>query len=188
MIRASGARGPGFNSRPSPSIFNVRITAFVVFYTRGSIPKTVWNFFYHSQRKVKLIWRGGGSNPRPSACEADALPLSYFPKLVNCSCAGNVIRTSSFKLAKIVAKLLEEQEDLNLGFKSNPMQRKLLWQRWDSNPRPEGLVPKTSALDHSATLPPIKFHRFPILPSLITVNWNESSVCFLRKPCIQIVM
>ena len=28
-----------------------------------------------------------------------------------------------------------------------------LWQRWDSNPRPFGLVPKTSALDRSATLP-----------------------------------
>ena len=27
------------------------------------------------------------------------------------------------------------------------------WQRWDSNPRLERLVPKTSALDHSATLP-----------------------------------
>ena len=30
---------------------------------------------------------------------------------------------------------------------------KIVWQRWDSNPRPFGLVPKTSALDHSATLP-----------------------------------
>ena len=27
------------------------------------------------------------------------------------------------------------------------------WQWWDSNPRPFRLVPKTSALDHSATLP-----------------------------------
>jgi hypothetical protein len=27
------------------------------------------------------------------------------------------------------------------------------WQRWDSNPRLLRLVPKTSALDHSATLP-----------------------------------
>ena len=27
------------------------------------------------------------------------------------------------------------------------------WQLWDSNPRPFGLVPKTSALDHSAKLP-----------------------------------
>lgn len=27
------------------------------------------------------------------------------------------------------------------------------WQRWDSNPRSFELVPKTSALDHSATLP-----------------------------------
>ena len=31
--------------------------------------------------------------------------------------------------------------------------KKVFWQRWDSNPRPCGLVPKTSALDHSATLP-----------------------------------
>ena len=29
----------------------------------------------------------------------------------------------------------------------------MLWQWWDSNPRPFRLVPKTSALDHSATLP-----------------------------------
>lgn len=28
-----------------------------------------------------------------------------------------------------------------------------IWQLWDSNPRPFGLVPKTSALDHSAKLP-----------------------------------
>ena len=30
---------------------------------------------------------------------------------------------------------------------------KNFWQWWDSNPRPFRLVPKTSALDHSATLP-----------------------------------
>ena len=30
---------------------------------------------------------------------------------------------------------------------------KRFWQLWDSNPRPFGLVPKTSALDHSAILP-----------------------------------
>ena len=28
-----------------------------------------------------------------------------------------------------------------------------MWQQWDSNPRPFGLVPKTSALDRSAMLP-----------------------------------
>ena len=27
------------------------------------------------------------------------------------------------------------------------------WQRWDLNPRPFGLEPKSSALDRSATLP-----------------------------------
>ena len=125
MIRASGARGPGFNSRPSPSIFNVRITSFVVFYTRGSIPKSVWNFFYHSQRKVKLIWRGGGSNPRPSACEADALPLSYFPSSVNHLYASKVFHTSSAKLAKIVGKILEEKGDSNLVPNCSTMQRKV---------------------------------------------------------------
>ena len=31
--------------------------------------------------------------------------------------------------------------------------KKIIWQLWDSNPRPFGLVPKTSALDHSAKLP-----------------------------------
>ena len=39
------------------------------------------------------------------------------------------------------------------AFKSDRWQK--IWQRWDSNPRPERLVPKTSALDHSATLPVI---------------------------------
>ena len=36
------------------------------------------------------------------------------------------------------------------------------WQLWDSNPRPFGLVPKTSALDHSAKLPllPLKNYTF----------------------------
>ena len=31
--------------------------------------------------------------------------------------------------------------------------KRISWQLWDSNPRPFGLVPKTSALDHSAKLP-----------------------------------
>ena len=35
--------------------------------------------------------------------------------------------------------------------------KKIIWQLWDSNPRPFGLVPKTSALDHSAKLPYDKF-------------------------------
>ena len=34
------------------------------------------------------------------------------------------------------------------------VQKIKIWQLWDSNPRPQsGLVPKTSALDHSAKLP-----------------------------------
>ena len=37
------------------------------------------------------------------------------------------------------------------------LNKKKIWQLWDSNPRPQsGLVPKTSALDHSAKLPFIK--------------------------------
>ena len=35
----------------------------------------------------------------------------------------------------------------------NKIWRKIYWQRWDSNPRHFWLVPKTSALDRSATLP-----------------------------------
>ena len=37
------------------------------------------------------------------------------------------------------------------------------WQLWDLNPRPFGLVPKTSALDHSAKLPLVNncFHNWP---------------------------
>ena len=41
---------------------------------------------------------------------------------------------------------------------------KHLWQLWDSNPRPFGLVPKTSALDHSAKLPWISQDLFFELP------------------------
>ena len=53
MIRASGARGPGFNSRTSPLYFLF----------------------------IKISWRHRGSNPGHLACEASALPLSYIPSL-----------------------------------------------------------------------------------------------------------
>ena len=51
---------------------------------------------------------------------------------------------------------------------------KLCWQRWDSNPRPFGLVPKTSALDHSAKLP---------LVINCCHNWPDTLLCQpLRYP------
>ena len=55
MILASGARGPGFNSRTSPLFFC---------------------------RRIKELWRHRGSNPGHLACEASALPLSYIPMIV----------------------------------------------------------------------------------------------------------
>ena len=51
MILASGARGPGFNSRTSPCLLFLK----------------------------ELQWRHRGSNPGHLACEASALPLSYIP-------------------------------------------------------------------------------------------------------------
>lgn len=59
-------------------------------------------------------------------------------KLENYGWTKNVVREE--KLRKTVI-IIEKKET------------KSYWQRWDSNPRLERLVPKTSALDHSATLP-----------------------------------
>ena len=56
MIRASGARGPGFKSRTSP------------------ILKECFTTF-----ESKRVWRHRGSNPGHLTCEASALPLSYIP-------------------------------------------------------------------------------------------------------------
>ena len=37
---------------------------------------------WEKKEKKKNLWRCGGSIPGPSACKADALPLSYIPKYV----------------------------------------------------------------------------------------------------------
>ena len=58
MILASGARGPGFKSRSSPTYLFCGLVC-----------------------QQKNSWRCRGSNPRPSKCESDALPLSYIPSL-----------------------------------------------------------------------------------------------------------
>ena len=45
-----------------------------------------------------------------------------------------------------------------------------MWQQWDSNPRPFGLVPKTSALDRSAMLPSYPRLRLFIIDPLDNVT------------------
>lgn len=46
-------------------------------------------------RSSKCYWRCRGLNPRPSACEADTLPLSYIPIAyqINVFHANNLIKT-----------------------------------------------------------------------------------------------
>ena len=54
----------------------------------------------------------------------------------------------------IFSGFLMPWRNLNINKKVSSIESKrLLWQWWDSNPRHFWLVPKTSALDHSATLP-----------------------------------
>ena len=81
MIRASGARGPGFKSRTSP------------------ILKECFTTF-----ESKRVWRHRGSNPGHLACEASALPLSYIPTLAsspNCpKYVTNGGESTLYKLAK----------------------------------------------------------------------------------------
>ena len=50
--------------------------AHLILSSCGYFPQVLKNFFKCQEKKE---WRGGGSNPRPSKCESDALPLSYIP-------------------------------------------------------------------------------------------------------------
>ena len=54
---------------------------------------------------------------------------------------------------KVDSLLLTESERTKKKDRNKPPCFVFNWQRWDSNPRLLRLVPKTSALDHSATLP-----------------------------------
>jgi hypothetical protein len=69
--------------------------------------------------------------------------------------ASNELKTKTIKYGDI--SILNKFSTLEIQFNqpewhSTKLHQKI-WQRWDSNPRPFGLVPKTSALDRSATLP-----------------------------------
>ena len=48
-------------------------------YVSSLVSIDIYNSFCYDYFVVEKCWRCGGSNPRPSACEADALPLSYIP-------------------------------------------------------------------------------------------------------------
>ena len=74
----------------------------------------------------------------------------------------------------------------NMFLTQNFTQVTNIWQLWDSNPRPFGLVPKTSALDHSAKLPLYwtDFHiaSFKQLWSK-KISPTDCNLSFVRKIC-----
>jgi hypothetical protein len=56
------------------------------------------NFLMHWEK----VWRCRGSNPRPSVCETDALPLSYIPLvLVRRSCASFLLKWPAYQIRMV---------------------------------------------------------------------------------------
>ena len=100
MIRASGARGPGFKSRTSP------------------ILKECFTTF-----ESKRVWRHRGSNPGHLTCEASALPLSYIPTRL---LSGWILCNQTFTTSiSVLARLAEWSKAWDLSSHN----RKIAWVR-----------------------------------------------------------
>ena len=115
MIRASGARGPGFNSRPSPS------NPFVKKKERDK------NHLVGT-KMIKRAWSCRGLNPRPSKCESDALPLSYNPQYKNRRFQKEYLIYFSFFSKLQVNKIEDSSKGFRLFFSlSNFKASFLIW-------------------------------------------------------------
>ena len=87
-----------------------------------------------------LACHAGGPGSIPGRC----IVFTFFSTYIVCEFSSVISR-------RIYKKKIIQIN--NMFLTQNFTQVTNIWQLWDSNPRPFGLVPKTSALDHSAKLP-----------------------------------
>ena len=125
-----------------------------------------------------LACHAGGPGSIPGRC----IVFTFFSTYIVsnwCPCEFSSVISRRIYKKKII------QID-NMFLTQNFTQVTNIWQLWDSNPRPFGLVPKTSALDHSAKLP-LYWSDFHI--AFFKQLWSKKisptdcNLSFVRKIC-----